>query len=122
MTNHDATEVHDDWLRSRAHDARSSGRHGRALALAAEFSPNLALVDIWLPGMDGYELAKQLRVLFGGAVRLVALTGYGQDSDRARSHAAGFDVHLVKPVDLSKLKSLFDHARSLTRMTAAVEE
>jgi CheY-like chemotaxis protein len=62
------------------------------------------LIDIGLPGMDGFELAARLREARPpGDLRLIALTGYGLDSDRARSRAAGFDVHLVKPVDLDTL-------------------
>ncbi|HEX8107741.1 MAG TPA: response regulator, partial [Kofleriaceae bacterium] len=78
-----------------------------ALKLAAEFDPDLALLDIGLPVMDGYELARRfhdnpdLR-----RVPLVAVTGYGQPSDRERSAAAGFDAHLVKPVDIERVIAL----------------
>jgi CheY-like chemotaxis protein len=60
------------------------------------------LIDIGLPGMDGFEVARRLRAL-GQPVVLVALTGYGQPEDRRRTQEAGFDVHLVKPVDPSDL-------------------
>ena len=66
------------------------------------FSPDLAVLDLGLPVMDGYELAGRLR----GAVpqtQLVALSGYGQESDRAKSRSAGFARHLVKPVDIRRL-------------------
>jgi signal transduction histidine kinase/CheY-like chemotaxis protein len=76
-----------------------------ALTAAASFHPDVALVDIGLPVMDGYELAGRLREL-GGALRLVAITGYGQESDKARSKASGFHEHLVKPVDLKKVQSV----------------
>jgi signal transduction histidine kinase/CheY-like chemotaxis protein/putative methionine-R-sulfoxide reductase with GAF domain len=76
-----------------------------ALKAVGEFRPDLSLLDIGLPVMDGYTLARQLRAQ-GVSSRLVALTGYGQDSDRAQSHAAGFDEHVVKPVDLEALKGL----------------
>ncbi len=76
-----------------------------ALECARAFVPDIALLDIGLPGMDGYELARRLRELRGGGdhLRLVAVTGYGQDADRQRSARAGFERHLVKPIDLSDL-------------------
>lgn len=74
------------------------------LRQAAAACPDIALVDIGLPGIDGYEVARRLRAdPATGQVRLVALTGYGQDSDRERALAAGFDAHLVKPVDMARL-------------------
>jgi CheY-like chemotaxis protein len=78
-----------------------------ALKLAAEFDPDLALLDIGLPVMDGYELARRLHDDPGlRRVPLVAVTGYGQPADRQRSEDAGFDAHLVKPVDLDRVASL----------------
>jgi CheY-like chemotaxis protein len=69
----------------------------------------VALLDIGLPVMDGYELAEQIRrEPRWRAMRLVALTGYGQDSDRRRSQDAGFDAHLVKPVDTRALRELVE--------------
>ncbi|MQA89961.1 MAG: PAS domain S-box protein [Gemmatimonas sp.] len=79
-----------------------------ALELAARIDPSIALIDIGLPGMDGYELARRLRRARPDGIRLVAVTGYGQPSDRARSRAAGFDAHLVKPVDLDTLRPYLD--------------
>ncbi len=77
-----------------AHDGPS------ALILAKEFRPEVILLDIGLPGMDGYEVASRFRVMPGfETVTLMALTGWGQEGDRQRSHKAGFDQHLVKPVD-----------------------
>ena len=70
----------------------------RALAIAATRAPAVVIVDILLPGMDGWEVARRLRDVYGAAIRLVALTSLGDPEDRARSAAAGFDVHLVKPV------------------------
>ena len=70
-------------------------------------SPNVVLLDIGLPEMDGYEVARRLRQIPElKDVRLIAMTGYGQASDRERSAAAGFDDHLVKPVDPRKLQEL----------------
>jgi CheY-like chemotaxis protein len=77
-----------------AHDGPS------ALGLARAFLPQVVLLDIGLPGMDGYEVARRLRGIPGlEAVTLLALTGWGQEQDRQRSLGAGFDQHLVKPVD-----------------------
>jgi two-component system, sensor histidine kinase len=68
--------------------------------------PDIALVDIGLPGIDGYEVGRRIRALPGPAIYLVALTGYGQPEDRQRTVDAGFDAHLVKPVDPSDLTAL----------------
>jgi PAS domain S-box-containing protein len=76
-----------------------------ALEHAAAFRPAVVLLDIGLPFMDGYEVARQLRATWeDDAPRLLAVTGYGQASDRERTHAAGFDEHLVKPIDLQQLR------------------
>jgi signal transduction histidine kinase len=88
-----------------AHDGRA------ALDAAAAFHPDVALVDIGLPVMDGYELASRLRELPGGRdIHLVAVTGYGQPRDRAASREAGFSHHVVKPVDLDRLRALIEEA------------
>lgn len=76
-----------------------------ALQIASQFLPHAALLDIGLPVMDGYELASRLRDQ-GNDVPLVAITGYGQDGDRARTHQAGFQAHLTKPVNLELLTTL----------------
>jgi signal transduction histidine kinase/ActR/RegA family two-component response regulator len=90
-----------------AHDAPT------ALELAHSTMPAIALLDIGLPGMDGYELARRLREQDpSGDLRLIALTGYGLESDRARARAAGFDLHLVKPVTAKTLESTFERCSS----------
>jgi CheY-like chemotaxis protein len=77
----------------------------QALERAPIFRPDVVLLDIGLPDLDGYELAPRLRALPGMQhLRLVALTGYGQAEDRRRGQAAGFDAHLVKPVDVATLQ------------------
>jgi CheY-like chemotaxis protein len=82
-----------------AHDAPS------ALERAREFDPEVALLDIGLPVVDGYELAEHLRLQSNGTrtLALIAVTGYGQEADRIRSDRAGFERHLVKPIDLHQL-------------------
>ena len=85
--------------------AAADGREG--LTLALERRPDILLVDLGLPGVDGYELARAVRASAGGAsARLIALTGYGQPDDRRRSAEAGFDAHLVKPVSATALLGL----------------
>jgi two-component system, OmpR family, response regulator len=83
----------------------ANGEH--ALATASSFSPEAVLLDIGLPGMDGYEVARRLRQLANCPdALLIALTGYGHEKDRATALAAGFDAHLVKPADPVAINSL----------------
>ena len=88
--------------------AVGAGDGPSALQIAEELQPLVVLVDIGLPGMDGYEFARQLRRTRPSGPRLVAITGYGQPSDRARSRDAGFVAHLVKPVDIDTLLPLLE--------------
>jgi CheY-like chemotaxis protein len=81
-----------------------------ALETAHRQSPEVVLLDIGLPDMDGYQVAKELRACNGTQVALlVAMTGYGQDKDRELAKKAGFDRHLIKPVDLDVLQELLLH-------------
>lgn len=82
----------------------------RGVEAAAKCSPDVAFVDVGLPGLDGYEVARRIRKELGSQIRLVALTGYGQPEDRERAFAAGFDEHLVKPVDRDDLARSVKHA------------
>jgi two-component system CheB/CheR fusion protein len=83
-----------------------------ALKVAKDFKPEYALVDIGLPGMDGYEVARRLREdARYGAPYLVALTGYGGDKDRADAREAGFDEHWIKPGNLDLLEALLTRER-----------
>lgn len=77
-----------------------------ALKAADAFQPQVVLLDIGIPGIDGYEVAQRLRSGGDPGLRLVAITGYGQEEDRRRSKAAGFDLHLVKPVDAESLMAM----------------
>jgi CheY-like chemotaxis protein len=94
------------------HEVRVAGDAAAALAsVDAGFDPELALLDIGLPGMDGYELARRLRgVARLRGIRLIALTGYGASLDRSRSLAAGFDDHLVKPIAVERLLEMLQPA------------
>jgi CheY-like chemotaxis protein len=78
-------------------DCHSTDNGVAALALIEELQPEIAILDIGLPGMDGFEIARRIRSS-GAPIRLVALTGYGQATDRAAATEAGFDAHVVKPV------------------------
>jgi PAS domain S-box-containing protein len=78
----------------------------RALDSARSFGPEIVLLDIGIPGMDGYEVAERLRSEHGAGLRLVALTGYGREDDRKRAHDAGFDWHLTKPLEPPRLREM----------------
>jgi signal transduction histidine kinase len=102
--NIDAAEMLAEWLVAVGHSVQVAGDGPTALEIATEFKPDVVLLDIGLPVMDGYEVARRLRELPGcSATRLIALTGYGQESDHDRSRRAGFEDHLVKPVDLDAI-------------------
>jgi PAS domain S-box-containing protein len=94
-------------LEASGHDVRAAHDGPTSLEAAQGFRPDVVLLDIGLPGLDGFEVAKWLRKqpILSNAV-LVAMTGYGQKSDRQRSHEAGFDHHLVKPVDFGKVEQI----------------
>jgi PAS domain S-box-containing protein len=108
--NVDALELLVDELRLLGHDVVQAADAERALTLAPGARPEVALLDIGLPEMDGYELAQRLREIDGLAgIKLVAVSGYGLGSDRARSAAAGFDEHLVKPVSIDAVQAAVEH-------------
>jgi CheY-like chemotaxis protein len=112
--NQDAARLMASALSRQGHGVRVAHDGAGALGALDGFAPDVALLDIGLPVMDGYALARRLRATagLGEAVRLVALTGYGQASDRERALEAGFDAHMVKPVDFPALLEL------LRRLTA----
>jgi signal transduction histidine kinase len=103
-------EDHDDGrealvanLRRGGHEVFQAATGQTGLDLAGRHQPDVVLVDIGLPDIEGYQVGRELRDRFGDRVRLVALTGYGQPRDRALSEQAGFDAHLVKPVEPPRL-------------------
>ena len=104
--NADNAESLAEMLRMMGAGVAVAATGAQAIAMAASAPPALVLLDIGLPGMDGYETARRLRSQATAAVRLVALTGYGSPQDRERSLAAGFDAHLVKPVSPQVIESL----------------
>lgn len=103
----DTLEVFSTVLSTWGHEVRVLHDSLLALPMALEFLPEVVFLDIGMPAMDGCEVARRIRQhkVLDGAF-LVAVTGYGREEDRARTHAAGFDVHLLKPVDLDHLKLL----------------
>jgi PAS domain S-box-containing protein len=114
--NRDAADSLSLLLRLWGHDVCIAYDGNQALQRAAETRPQLVLLDIGLPGIDGYEVAGQLRAMSSmSTARLVALTGYSQPEDRRRAFDAGFDDHLVKPVDQEALTRLL--AASPTPLT-----
>jgi PAS domain S-box-containing protein len=105
--NDDARESLRLLLEGLGHRVLATGDGAEGLALAAAHHPEVALIDIGLPGLDGYEVARALRATpTGKTMTLIAVTGYGQADDRQRSKEAGFDAHLVKPVSQALLSSL----------------
>jgi signal transduction histidine kinase/CheY-like chemotaxis protein len=102
--NRDAAEMLATLLRAEGHEVRESHDGHDALRVAAVFRPDVVLLDIGMPHLDGHEVARQLRAArLTPEPLLVALTGWGQDEDRRRSREAGFDAHLVKPIDANEL-------------------
>ena len=98
-------------LRAKGYDTRIAYDGPAAIEIAKGFKPDVALLDIGLPGMSGYELARRLKALPGlERIRLVALTGYGQDAAPDTSRAAGFSYHLAKPIDFDLLDKILDEA------------
>jgi CheY-like chemotaxis protein len=88
------------------HDCRAASTGAEALALIAASVPHLAILDIGMPDITGYELARQLRDAHGTAIYLVAMTGWGQPDDQARAIDAGFDRFLLKPIDAVSISNL----------------
>jgi CheY-like chemotaxis protein len=105
--NADALETMVALLEMEGHEVHSAADGHEALALAQQTRADIAILDIGMPGLNGNELAARIRASdWGRGVKLIALTGWGQAEDRARSSAAGFDHHLTKPVDFERLSAL----------------
>ncbi len=107
--NHDAAQSMATLLDIAGHNTQVAYDGLQALETTTSFRPDTVLLDIGLPKLDGFETARRIRALPNGAgVLLIALTGWGQDEDRRKSKEAGFDHHLVKPIDLAAVLSLLD--------------
>ncbi|HZI78760.1 MAG TPA: response regulator [Vicinamibacterales bacterium] len=112
----DSAEMLSMLLCGKGHATRTALDGAAALAAAAAFQPHVGLLDLSLPGMSGYDLAPRLRALPGlTRIRLVAVTGHGSDAHRARARAAGFDEHLLKPVDLQVVDAVLESVRQALR-------
>jgi CheY-like chemotaxis protein len=110
--NVDAADSLAALLSLQGHEVRVARSGPAALEMVSDYRPDLVFLDIGMPGMDGYEVARRMRQVPGLAkVRLVALTGWGQHEDRRRSAQAGFDEHLVKPVEAKVLEKLLADKR-----------
>ncbi len=107
--NDDAARLLHDALAALGYEVRTAADGPTALHIAEEFTPEIGVLDIGLPVMDGYELARHLQARQD--IRLVAVTGYGQRSDQERSRAVGFDAHLVKPIALDELTRVLRQLR-----------
>jgi signal transduction histidine kinase/CheY-like chemotaxis protein len=108
--NDDARVMLQRILQAHGHLVSAARDAPAGLEAAAAGSPNVAIVDIGLPGMNGYEFARAMRERLGSGVRLIAVTGYGTESDRQRALQAGFDAHFTKPVDFERLLGLIAEA------------
>ena len=105
--NHDSRELLRELLESAGFTCRTADTGTSGLALIDEFRPHVALVDVGLPEIDGFEVARRVRRdTSHAATQLIALTGYGRAVDRTTATEAGFDAHLVKPVDPDHLLAL----------------
>jgi CheY-like chemotaxis protein len=113
--NVDAAESLALLLQVKGHDVEVAHDGPTAIKTAEVYRPDVVLLDIGLPRMDGYQVARKIREQsWGSNALVVALTGYGREEDRQRSAAAGFNAHLVKPADLQSLSELMAQAKDLT--------
>ena len=113
--NGDSAESLSQLVRAWGHEVTTARDGPTALTLAERFEPDIALLDIGLPGMNGYELARRLReAARGRPLQLLAMTGYGRTEDREAALSAGFDEHLVKPASIETLQDLLANGRRST--------
>jgi signal transduction histidine kinase len=117
--NRDALDSLAELLALAGHEAHKAADGIAALQAATQLQPDLILLDIGMPGLDGYEVARRIRSQsWGRELTLVALTGWGQDIDRKRSSEAGFDAHWVKPLELTRLWNLLESLSEAGRAQA----
>jgi PAS domain S-box-containing protein len=112
--NVDAATMLELLLRSLGHETRAVYDGASALKAATEFHPDVVLLDIGMPDLDGYEVARRLRAMKQRPRRIIAVTGWGQPADRQRSQEAGFDKHLVKPVEANELVRILEERNGAT--------
>lgn len=106
----DAAEMMRLMIECMGHDVRVAADGVEAVAIAEQFNPQIALLDIGMPRMDGYEAARRIRAALGDDIMLVALTGWGQEDDQRLAFEAGFDRHLTKPAEPDVLEDLIASA------------
>jgi CheY-like chemotaxis protein len=110
--NRDAADTLSMILELDGHEVRTAYDGIEALEMAEQFAPQMALLDIGMPGLNGYQTARRIREQsWGSSVLLVALTGWGQEQDRRQATEAGFDCHLVKPADPQKIGALIEQIK-----------
>jgi signal transduction histidine kinase len=116
--NHEAADSMAWLVSSGGHEVRVAYDGPQALALAATFTPDVLLLDLGMPGLTGFDVARQIRhQSWGEAMTLVAVTGWGQERDRRRAAEAGFDAHLVKPVKTAELLHALELRRSVRQIS-----
>jgi signal transduction histidine kinase len=113
--NVDGVESLADLIGMLGHEVRTAHDGPTGIGAVREFDPDIVLLDIGLPGMNGFEVARRLRHEFGPRPVLIAVSGYGRDEDRAQSHEAGCVQHLVKPIEFGTLQSIFAGLRAPQR-------
>ena len=107
-----AAQLCQKHLRLEGHEVKTVSDGSEALASVRVFAPHVVVLDIGLPGLDGYEVARQLRERGDTShILLIAMTGYGQREDRERAIASGFDYHFVKPTDPRLIQRAIEHGR-----------
>jgi CheY-like chemotaxis protein len=111
--NRDAASLMGEALTRMGHHVRVAFDGPAALALVDALVPEVVLLDLGLPGMDGFEVAQRLRRTVSEHIAIIAITGYGQPLDHQRSKDAGFDAHLVKPVDLATVQRAIEQSSKL---------
>ena len=111
----DSREMMRHFLENAGHRVSEAGDGATAVSEALRLRPDVAVIDVGLPGLDGYEVARRIRHALRASIRLIALSGHGLPQDRSRASEAGFDEHLVKPVTPQEL------AGALARKAGAPE-
>jgi CheY-like chemotaxis protein len=116
VDNHrDAAESLAALLRIWGNDVATAADGQEAISLCTTFRPHLVLLDLGMPGIDGFEVCRRLRAdAWGGRPVIAAVTGWGREEARRRSLAAGFDEHLLKPVETERLEELLAASRSVS--------
>jgi CheY-like chemotaxis protein len=115
----DAAEISCTLISMMGHECRIAVSGARAIEEARSFEPDIAILDISLPDVSGYDVARALRAAPAGrSLYLAAMTGWGQPEDLARAYAAGFDRHVLKPADARKLQAILDAAETKATVTS----